>query len=38
MPIVAVKDSKTKLIMAKAVPSKEVENCAVEVVKRAVEC
>ncbi len=38
MPIVVVKGSKTKMIMAKAEPSKGVENYAVEVAKRAVEC
>ncbi len=37
MPIVVVKESKTKMIVAKSVPSKGVENYAVEAVKRAVE-
>ncbi len=31
------KDSKTKMIMAKAVPSKGVETYAVEVVKKMIE-
>ncbi len=40
MPIVVVKDSKTKtkMIMAKVAPSKGVEKYAAVVAKRAVEC
>ena len=37
MPIIATKDSKTKMIMAKVVASKGVENYAVEVVKKMIE-
>ena len=37
MPIIVTKDSKTKMIMAKVVPSKGVENYAVEVAKKMIE-
>jgi hypothetical protein len=37
VPIVATQDSKTKMDMAKVVPSKGVEKHAVEVVKRTIE-
>ncbi len=36
-PIVVTKDSKTKMIMARVAPSKEVENHAVEVAKEMIE-
>ncbi len=38
MPFVVVKGDKTKTIVAKAAPSNGVENYAVEVAKRMVEC
>ena len=37
MPIVVAKDSKTKMIMARVVPSKGVDSYAVETVKKMVE-
>ena len=37
MPIDVVKDSRTKMVMAKAVPSKGVQKYAVEVVRKFVE-
>ena len=37
MPIVAAKDSKTKMIMARVVPCKGVDSYAVETVKKMVE-
>ena len=36
-PIIVAKDNKTKMIMAKVVPSKGVENYAAEVVKKMIE-
>ncbi len=37
MPIIVLKDDKTKLVMAKVVPSKGVQEYAVEVVRKFVE-
>ncbi len=37
MPIVVVKDNKTKMVMATVVPSKGVQEHAVEVVRKFVE-
>ncbi len=37
MPIIVVKDNKTKTLMVKAAPSKDVQECAVEVVRKFVE-
>ncbi len=37
MPIVVVNDNKTKMMMANVVPSKGVQEYAVEVVRRSVE-
>ncbi len=37
MPIIVVKDNKTKIVMAKAVPSKGVQEYAVEVAWKFVE-
>ncbi len=37
MPIVVVKDNKTKMAMAKMVPSKGVQEYAVEVARKFVE-
>ncbi len=37
VPTIAIKDSKTKMIMAKVAPRKGIENYAVEVVKKRIE-
>ena len=37
MPIVVAKDNRTKMIMARVVPSKGLDGYAVEIVKRMVE-
>ncbi len=37
MPIVVVKVNKTKMVMAKVVPSKDVHEYAAEVVRRSAE-
>ena len=37
MPIVVAKDNRTKMIMARVVPSKELDGYAVEIVKKMVE-
>ncbi len=37
MPIIVVKDHKTRMVMAKVVPSKGVQECAVEVVRKFVK-
>ena len=37
MPIIVVKDNKTKMLMGRAVPNKVVNEYSVEVVRRFVE-